>query len=157
MPLLKFAIQLYNRLNVWARDELSYHLTGHLEWQCRLMQTSANGHLSSHEQLQEFCLLKGRFAWAMFPSLQGMLMLLQLKWDDCGCSYKPGDSSGGFLAWMNGAVLLSIYWYTLWHPLPSQCNNSTTYKIHSSAWVPAIVFKISFCSLVVCMIVLNAQ
>ena len=44
------------------------------------MQTSANGCLSSHEQLQEFYLdlLRGRFAWIMFPSLQGMLVLLQL-------------------------------------------------------------------------------
>ena len=27
---------------------------------------------------KEFYLLKWRFAWVMFPSLQGMLMLLQL-------------------------------------------------------------------------------
>ena len=57
-----------------VRNELSYHSTGHLEWRCKLMRTSVNGHLSSHEQLQGVPSTKGE----MFPSLQGMLMLLQL-------------------------------------------------------------------------------
>ena len=38
------------------------------------MWTSVNGHLSSHEQLQGVPSTKGE----IFPSLQGMLMLLQL-------------------------------------------------------------------------------
>ena len=42
----------------------------------------------------------------MFPSLPGMLILLQLG-EMTVCGYKPGDSPVRFLAWVNGAVMSS--------------------------------------------------
>ena len=102
---------------------------------------------------KEFYLLKGRMACVMFTLLQGMLMLLQLGETTVVVATNPDTlSSARFLAWMNGTVLSSDTPYGI-HYL----GNSTTHKIQSSAWVPAIVFRISFLNLVVCMTVLNAQ
>ena len=69
------------------------------------MQTSANRRLSSHEQLQEFYLDLLRRSNVSLIARHASVAATQ--WDDCGCGYKPGDSSARFLTWMNGAVLLS--------------------------------------------------
>ena len=69
-----------------------------------------------------------------FPSLPGMRILLQLAEMTVGVARLPHYTTSlgewGFYV---------VYWYTL-------PNYSTTYKIQSSTWVPAIVFKICFLS-----------
>ena len=112
---------------------------------CRLMQTSVNRHLSSHEPLQEVLATKWRIHLGDVSLIARHASTAATRWDDCGCGYKPWDSPTRFLAWVNEAVLSSTDIPYGIHYLV----NVTTYTIQSSAWVPAIVFQIHFLSLVV--------